>query len=385
MFASWKRHCTIMLIALISAFSFAGAPAALAAGEVTLYTPYTDIVVSPGETVNYSVDVINNGTTVQNVGFSLEGASADWETKLTAGGWKVQQLSVKPGDTRTVSLEVKVPLQVDKGDYRLTLNALDQGALPLTLRVAEQGSYKTEFKADQPNMEGNSDSTFTYSLNLSNSTPDKKTYALTATAERGWDVSFRADGKSVSSVDVEAGQSKSISVEVLPPQQIAAGSYKIPVKAASGSEAADLELEAVVKGSYKLELTTPTGLLSTDVTAGGSRTIDLDVKNTGSAELTDLKLSANAPINWTVEFDQPTIRRLGAGESQTVKATIKAAGKAIAGDYVTSMTVSTPESSANAQFRVAVKTSLLWGWIGVLIIAAVIYFVYYLFRKYGRR
>ena len=49
------------------------------------------------------------------------------------------------------------------------------------------------------------------------------------------------------------------------------------------------------------------------------------------------------------------------------------------------MMARTPEVDADAQFRIAVKTPMIWGWVGVLIILATIGVVYYLFRKYGRR
>jgi uncharacterized membrane protein len=134
-----------------------------------------------------------------------------------------------------------------------------------------------------------------------------------------------------------------------------------------------------------VELTTPTGVLSTSVTAGDSKTLDLTVKNTGSARLIDLEMNSSPPPNWEVTFEPSKITSLEPGQSTTVKATIKADKKAIAGDYVTGISVKSPEASSEAQFRVTVKTSVLWGWLGVLIIAAVIGFVYYLFRTYGRR
>ena len=66
-------------------------------------------------------------------------------------------------------------------------------------------------------------------------------------------------------------------------------------------------------------------------------------------------------------------------------AILKASSKALPGDYVVTIDAKTPEVNADAQFRIAVKTPMIWGWVGVLIIAAAIGVVYYLFRKYGRR
>ncbi|HHX76954.1 MAG TPA: hypothetical protein GX697_01185, partial [Firmicutes bacterium] len=73
------------------------------------------------------------------------------------------------------------------------------------------------------------------------------------------------------------------------------------------------------------------------------------------------------------------------GETAKVKAYIKPSDKAIAGDYVVNISASTPEAYSSADFRVTVKTSALWGWIGVLIIALVGAGIYYLFRRFGRQ
>ena len=134
-----------------------------------------------------------------------------------------------------------------------------------------------------------------------------------------------------------------------------------------------------------MELTTPRGLLSTDVTAGDIKKIELEVRNTGSSLLKDIQLSTNKPADWEVTFEPSKIDALKAGETSTVMATLKASKKALPGDYVTTIMAKTPEVNADAQFRVAVKTPMIWGWVGVLIIIATIGVVYYLFRKYGRR
>ena len=138
-------------------------------------------------------------------------------------------------------------------------------------------------------------------------------------------------------------------------------------------------------GSFQLELTNPRGLLSADITAGDVKRIELEVKNTGSSLLKDIQLSASKPADWEVTFKPTKIDALKAGETSTVTAILKASKKALPGDYVTTIMAKTPEVNADAQFRIAVKTPMIWGWVGVLIIAAAIGVVYYLFRKYGRR
>ena len=238
---------------------------------------------------------------------------------------------------------------------------------------------------DQPNMEGNSKSTFTFSSTLKNQTADQQLYALMANAPRGWNVIFKPNYKQATSAQVEPNSSQNVSIDITPPANVEAGSYKIPVRAATGTTSAELELEVVVTGSFQMELTTPRGLLSTDITAGDVKRIELEVKNTGSSLLKDIQLSASKPADWEVTFEPTKIDALKAGETSTVMATLKASKKALPGDYVTTIMAKTPEVNADAQFRIAVKTPMIWGWVGVLIIIATIGVVYYLFRKYGRR
>jgi uncharacterized membrane protein len=80
--------------------------------------------------------------------------------------------------------------------------------------------------------------------------------------------------------------------------------------ASSNATSEKLELEAVITGTYGLVLTTPTGLLSTSITAGENKRIDLVLNNTGSADLKNIKLTSSSPINWEVVFDPANVEIL---------------------------------------------------------------------------
>jgi len=379
------KSLSLLLLIMLGASLLTGGRPVSAAGEVTLYTPYTSISAPPGETINYPVEVKNNTGGVVTAPLQLNNLPDGWTAKLSGGGWQLKEVSVKPGEAESVTLEVTVPLKVNKGSYSFQLSAGSMGSLPLTVDITEQGTYQTELTTDQANLEGHADSTFTYTVNLQNRTASKQNYALQADAQAGWDVKFTSGGNQVSSVEIEPGANQSITVDVKPPAEVTEGTFKIPIRASNQSTSSELTLEAVITGSYGLELTTPTGLLSTSVNAGGSKTVELQVKNTGTADLSDINLSSEAPVDWEVTFNPKTIENLPAGQSTTVEAKLTASDKAIAGDYVTNMKASAAEASSDAQFRVSVKGSMLWGWIGVLIILAIIGGIYYLIRKYGRR
>lgn len=382
----WIREKILkLLLASVLGIVSIGLYAADLTQSVSLYTPYTKIAVSPGQSISYSIDVINNSKEIKNETLTIYGMPRGWTYTMTSGNYNIKQLSVLPGDKKVVSLKVDVPLKVNKGNYRFSVRANGEDLLPLTVNVAKQGTFKTEFTIDQANMEGRANSSFTFKANLKNSTDDKQVFALAANAPRGWDVTFKANYKQVASVNVDENSTKDITIEIKPPSEVQAGKYKIPVRAITGKTTANLELEVVVTGSYSLQLTTPTGLLSTKITAGDEKRIELMVRNTGSSVLEGIKMSSSKPINWDVTFDPKEVSRLEPGKSTIMYATIKAAKKAIAGDYVTTINAKTPEASSKAEFRISVRTSMLMGWIGVLVIFLALGAVFYLFRKYGRR
>jgi len=380
-----KRLIKFVSFLLLTGLISGGFHVTCAAQSVTLYTPYTKISVPPGESINYSIDVINKSGGLRTADIAVTGLPKGWTYELKSGGWKIDALSVLPGEKKNFSLDVQVPLKVNKGTYRFQVLAKGLSRLPLTVEVSEQGTFKTEFSTDQANMEGAANSTFTFNAKLRNRTADNQVYALNSYAPPGWNVTFKASYKQVSSVNVEANHTQDITIEVDPPDELKAGKYKVPVMAATSSTSARMELEVVITGSYALELTTPQGLLSTDITAGNDKRIALVVKNKGSAPLRNINMQFAAPVNWDVTFDPKKIAQLEPGQTAEVFATIKAADKAIAGDYVTSLEAKTPEVSSKAAFRVSVKTSFWSGWAGILIILAALGSVSYLFRKYGRR
>ncbi|MCJ7841164.1 NEW3 domain-containing protein [Lederbergia sp. NSJ-179] len=385
----FKKLTSFIVLFSLLVFCVLPLSSAKAAEGIELFTPYSGISVTPGETINYSFNVINHTSSVQQVHLSLEDVAKDWEYAITSGGWDLQELSVKPGESEDFTIDLTVPLKVDKGTYQFKAIAATKNGgkteLPLSVKISEKGTFKTELTSDQASMEGHSDSSFDYKAELRNRTAEKQTYALRAETPKGWTVDFKVDGKSVSSLTVDTNASKEVTVNVTPAEGVKADTYKIPIKAVNEKTSSDLELEAVITGSYGMELTTPSGKLSDNITAGKSKNMTVVVKNTGTAPLGDVSLTANAPEGWDVTFEPRKIGKINPNQSETIKVNMESNKNAIAGDYVVELKASSPEASSDAQFRIAVKTPLIWGWVGVLIIIAVFGGIFYLIRKYGRR
>jgi uncharacterized membrane protein len=235
------------------------------------------------------------------------------------------------------------------------------------------------------NLEATSKETFRYNASLYNANNRSKIYELSAALPPGWTSSFRVDGMQVTSFRLDSNKTQDLTIEITPSPETKPGKYPVPVTAAADQELLRLDLEAVVKGAYALDLTTPTGRLSDEVTEGSRKPIHLTVKNTGTLPLDALELTAQSPTKWDATFEPARIERLDPGKSLEVVANVHVPDKTIAGDYISNFTVKNNNTNANAAFRVTVTTSWLAGWLGILFILLAIGIVWYLIRKYGRR
>lgn len=352
--------------------------------SIELYTTNTKISISPGKSVKYSIDVINHGKNTEFCNLTVSGIPKSWKYSLKSGTYEVKQIALQHKGKKTITLSVDAPLKVNKGNYHVYVKA-GNAKLPLIINISKQGNYQTEFTTEQANMEGHSDSDFSFRCVLKNRTAEKQLYSLKSNKSLGWQVTFKPNRKQATSVEIEPNASKDITIEVKPPENVKTGTYKIPVKAVTNLTSAQLELEVVITGTLGLELITPTGLVSTKITTGGEKKLDLVVKNTGSEALSNVKLSSGNPSGWDVTFEPKEIKTIQPGSNARVIAAVQADKDAIAGDYILNIKAKVPETSSKLAFRVSVKTPLIWGWIGILIIIIALGSIVFLFRKYGRR
>ena len=145
-------------------------------------------------------------------------------------------------------------------------------------------------------------------------------------------------------------------------------------------------LQVEVTGSYDLAISTADGRLNGHGAAGSASPLAITVTNSGTAAITNVKLTASAPSGWDVTFEQDTVASLEPGTPVTVNAQVKPSGDAIAGDYNITVTATGDQSTRDSmEVRFTVETSLLWGVIGVALIVAVAGGVWWVFQRYGRR
>lgn len=358
------------------------------AAAVTLTTPYVGIDVQPGSTATF--DLALQATERTRVDLSVDGAPEGWTARLRGGGMQVTSVLVDPASPPELQLAVSVPADAEEGPQQLTVTATSGSAatsLALTVNVAVAAGGSVELTTDVPVQRGASDLTFPFTLELRNDTPAQLTFSLQAVGPSGWQVTAQPTGETqAASFSVDAGATKSIDVEAVPPEIVEAGTYPLAVQAVgSGGRNAAIELTVEITGRVDMGFSTADERLNAQATAGSSTELTVVISNNGTAPLEAVNLTASAPSGWQVTFDPATVDGVAAQQAANAVAQIQPSSDAIAGDYVVTMTAQNDEASESVEIRVTVETSPVWGVVGLLLIAAAVGGLYAVFRRFGRR
>jgi uncharacterized membrane protein len=363
------------------------APAATAAAAISLTTPFPAIAVAPGASPSFDISVTTDkpGRVDLSVGKVPDG----WTAVLRGGGFTIDGIDSDGSTATKITLNVTVPPDAAASTQRIDVRGVTASGASTTLsvdiRVSPNAAGDVKLTTDTPQLKGSSDTSFTFTLTLTNDTADDLPFSATATGPDGWTVTAQVGSTAqAASVVVKAGSTQTVSVTAKASAGAAAGDYPIGVDATSGSQSAHADLQVTITGSYKLTMSTPNGVLSTNATAGSQSDLTLSLSNAGTADIPGVALTASAPTGWVVKFDPATVT-VPAGGSAQVVAHITPSSDAITGDYVTTMTATAPVATATSDIRVTIQTSALWGAIGIGLIAVVLLGLWFVFRRFGRR
>lgn len=377
---------SVALLLAVLVFVFGGAGAALA---FTVSTAYPEVTVKAGQTVD--LELVVRDTVIQRAALSLEGVPEGWEANFLGGGRPVSAVMTDPEEERLLSLQTKVPADAAEGPVSITVVARTAGetiTLPIKMTVSREEGGTTTLSAEYSSLRGPAaDAEFSFNLTLENESEQERTYNLSVNAPEGWTVSLKPSGatQETPTVTVQPGSSQMLNLKVTPPKDAEAGKYDLAVMATGGGEEVVTPLQVEITGTYNLVLTTPDGRLNAEIDAGSTTKVTFVVQNNGTAPVQGLKLSATPPTNWEVAFDPSVIDVLPPNQQQEVVAKFTPAENAIAGDYMVTMNARAEDASTSSDIRVTVKTSTLWGVIGVLIAIAAIVILALIFRRFGHR
>jgi uncharacterized membrane protein len=270
--------------------------------------------------------------------------------------------------------------------------------LPLS-PVLAQGDATLELTTPYYKLEIVSGASVEFTIDLEYTGTEARVFDLVATGPTDWTTSITPSyPRDRQILDIrmeppEEGESSTVQkiiVTATPASWLTpeVGEYPITLEASSGDIKSSIELTAMVTSvpaTYTLYLTSPDGVLSTTAQAGKDNYFTLAVANSGTGTIDNISLSTNKPKGWTVELSQTNINSVAAGDYQTVEMNIKPPPDAISGDYELIVRASGTQASDSLEIRVTVKTSSLWGWVGIGIIVLVIAGLAVIFMRFSRR
>lgn len=386
-----RRLIALLFCLIIATPALAADPlAAPAVKGLWLLTDYPSQTVRPGEVANVRFKLQNSGLAPESLALSVDGAPAGWKADILGGGQPVAAAMPGINESTSLQLRVDVPKDAKPGSQTLTISA--KGAtqsisLPVTLTIGAEAPAKLTMKAKLPSLMGTPKSAYEYTLTVSNDSGKDLTVALSAQAPSNFQTSFTEGygSNEISSIPIEAGQSKDIKIKVTPPRDVKAGTYPVLVKVAAEGATAEQRVALQISGQGRLSLSADGGRLSGEATAGKPADYKLIVSNDGTAPLEEIEISGSVPTNWKAEYNPKTIPSVAPNEKKEVQVTVTPSEKTIAGDYVASFRANAKGESSSADFRITVTTSTLWGIVGIGIIAVALLVLLGAVARFGRR
>jgi uncharacterized membrane protein len=384
------------LLALVSTAFLAAAPAIAAdtpkdVKGLFLLTDYPAMSVQPGTTSTVALRLQNYGLNPERYSLSVSDVPPGWSATLLGGGQPVA--AAMPATDASVSLQLRldVPATAGSGTKTLTVKAEGQGGtsvtLPIAVTLTKELPAKLKVEAPLPALRGTLKSTFDYQLTIKNDSGRNLTASFVADAPKYFETNFTENygSQQLTSIPIDAGQSKDVKLHVRPPSIAGAQRYPISVTVSAEDASAKTNLSLEIVGQPQLTVASREGLVSAKAEAGRSSTVPIVVTNTGTAPADSVELSATPPTGWKIEFNPKTIDHIDSGKDAEVQAEITPTATSLAGDYQAAIRATSRGEAASTQFRVTVGTSSTWIMAGASVIGVAVLFMVAAVVRFGRR
>ena len=147
-----------------------------------------------------------------------------------------------------------------------------------------------------------------------------------------------------------------------------------PGTALAQEEKTDIRLR-LIPGDYNRE-----------VTPGEETIIHLEIHNSGDTPVTNIRLSAEPPVDWYIEFNPAVIGYLGTGTFQTIDINVRPPKSAGRDGHNINIIAEANETRRITTVYLRVESvSTIWTWIGIGVAALVIAGFVIVFRRYSRQ
>lgn len=393
--------CALFVAALLASpialSPIALAPTALAqdaaANQVKglyLLTDYPAVTVRPGTTSTVSMRLHNYGLAPERLSLKVDGVPKGWTATILGGGQPVAAAMPATNSSVSLNLRLEVPANAEMGAQTLTVVAEGAGAnvsLPIAVALAKELPAKLGLESSLPALRGSARSTFDFQVKIKNDSGRNLLVSFGAQAPRNFETSFTEQygSQEISSIPIEAGQSKEVKMKVRPPSTVGAGRYPISMTATAEDATAKTEVAVEIVGQPRLRISGRDGLMSARAEAGEQSNVPVIIMNEGTAPADGIELSGSGPTGWKVEFEPKTIERIAPGQRAEAQVQITPSPKSLAGDYMTNVRAAAQGEQATGEFRVQVSTSTMWGIVGAGILGIALLIMVGAVARFGRR
>ena len=355
-----------------------------------LATDYPALQLRAGEDASLPLTLYNYGLPPQRTTLTIADKPAGWTAEIVGSNKPVNAAFVDYNGKANLNLKLNIPADAKPGPYKLTLNAVGDAAnstLQIAVDLAAPLAAKLTAAPKFPVLKGTPKSNFDFNVTVKNESSSDLLVNLATDAPRGFQVTFKEGygTQEITSLPFKAGDSKEVAVSIKPAPGASAAIYPINVTFNGDKANASAKLTMDVSGQPSITLTGQGERLSGEAYAGEERSVQLIVRNNGTAPARGVAVSSSPPTGWKIDFQPKEIPEIGAGEEKQVTALLTPPAKAINGDYMLTMRASGDGISESATYRVTVMTSTLWGVTGIAVIGAALLILVGAVGRFGRR
>ncbi|MEM3872169.1 MAG: NEW3 domain-containing protein [Nitrososphaeria archaeon] len=345
--------------------------------------------VSPGGSVNFKVSLKNIMDIAQRFSLSFSLPSG-WSGSLkTSSGEGVSEVLLEGGKAVDLTVSVTTSSEASPGTYNVTVKACSSSlsdSITLSVYVLKPVT-EIRFEASPPYVDVYAGSNARFKLSVANLGSSNELLNLSIEGlAQGLTGRFEDVSKQeITKVYVGAGESKEFYAVVSVPKGSKLASQSFLVRLSNSEVNSTLPLTLNVLGLYDVTITNQNFYTSLNV--GGSGTFSLTVGNTGSQNLTNLKvLPGSVPDGFTVTVDPSFVYSLPVDKETTFTINIQTQSNVNAGNYYIDFTVVSDQTQAK-QFTLRVEVLQETSWLiyaSVLLLLAIVS-LFFIYRKFGRR
>lgn len=215
-----------------------------------LQAQYPQLQGPAGATFKFRIDLTNDTANEQSYSLAAQ-APQGWQVSFSPAydSKKIASLSVKPGQSQGLDVEIIPAQDVKAGKYTVPINAVSAaGSLETKLEVIITGTYGLKFTTPtgRLNADAYAGREREITLEVENTgSADLKGIRFSSWEPRNWSVKFEPEELDV----LAAGESKQIKAYIKPDNRAITGDYVVSLTASAPEASSSVELRVLVKTS----------------------------------------------------------------------------------------------------------------------------------------